>query len=50
VHDGALPEVLDAINCESVHSSIARVLDITQQSDHVYIVVVVPSLSSALST
>ncbi len=31
-------EVLDAINCESVHSSMARLLDITQKSDHVYIV------------
>jgi protein O-GlcNAcase/histone acetyltransferase len=30
-------EVLDAVNCESVHASIARVLDITQKSDHVYI-------------
>jgi protein O-GlcNAcase/histone acetyltransferase len=31
-------EVLDALNCDSVHSSIANVLDITQKSDHVYIV------------
>jgi N-acetylmuramic acid 6-phosphate (MurNAc-6-P) etherase len=30
-------EVLDAINCQSVHTSIASVLDITQRSDHVYI-------------
>jgi N-acetylmuramic acid 6-phosphate (MurNAc-6-P) etherase len=31
-------EVLDSINCESVQSSIGRVLDITQKSSHIYIV------------
>lgn len=30
-------EVLDSINCASVHASVASVLDITQRSDHVYI-------------
>jgi len=30
-------EVLDAMNCQSVPTSIAGVLDITQRSDHVYI-------------
>ena len=31
-------EVLDAMNCQSVHSSLGSVLDITQKSDHIYIV------------